>query len=136
MAVKNKFNNIINTFNDVCTGLFFSAMFITVFFSVVLRYFFGFTFRWTEELTRYLFIYMVFFGIPIAFRENIHAMIEYFRSTLFKKISSIIQIFCELLIGITVLYISYHTILMIQGRLGRTLTSGLKIPEPPNSIQP
>jgi len=126
--MNNRFNQKLNTINDVVASIFFVAMFITVFTSVVLRYFFGFSFRWTEELTRYLFIYMVFLAIPIAFRENIHAAIEYFRSTFLKKINHILQIFCDLLIGITVTYIGYSTIIMIRGRLGRTLSSGLKLP--------
>jgi len=126
--MKNKFNQLLSTINDLVTSIFFGVMLITVISSVILRYFFGFSFRWTEELTRYSFVYMVFLAIPIAFRENIHAVIEYFRATFLKKISPILQIFCELLIGITVIYIGYYTIIMIRGRLGRTLSSGLKIP--------
>jgi len=71
---------------------------------------------------------MVFFGIPIAFRQNVHAAIEYFKSTFFKRFNSVLQIFCELVLGIMVVYISYYTIIMIRGRLGRTLSSGLKLP--------
>ncbi len=126
--MKNKFDKFLNTVNYLATSILFMAMLINVIGSVILRYIFGFSYRWTDELSRYLFIYIVFLGIPIAFRENIHAAIEYFRSTFFKKIKHGLQVFCDFLIGITVVYIGYFTIIMIQGRLGKTLSSGLKIP--------
>jgi TRAP-type C4-dicarboxylate transport system permease small subunit len=103
-------------------------MLLTVIGAVVLRYVFGFSFRWTDELARYLFIYIVFLGIPIAYRENIHAAIKYFTSTFFNKIKFALQVFCDILIGITSIYIAYYTIIMIQGRLGKTLSPGLKMP--------
>ena len=126
--MKDRFNQVINTSNDIATAILFVLMFITVLGAVVLRYFFGFSFRWSDELARYLFIYMVFLGIPIAFRENIHASIVFFRSFLSKKVNDFLQLFIDLLIAVTTIYIAYYTIIMIRGRLGRTPSPGMKIP--------
>lgn len=125
--MREKFNKLLNGTNDVLAALFFVGMIITVLMAVVLRYFFGFSFRWTDELTRYLFIYMVFLGIPIAFREKIHVTIQFFISLFSKKIQRLLQIFCDLSIFVTIVYIAYYTIIMIMGRLGTTPSSGLKI---------
>jgi len=84
--MKNKFDYWLNNLNDLFAISSFFAMCIIVIMSVLLRYFFSFSFRWVDELTRYLFIYMVFLGIPIAFREKAHVKIEYFASFFFKKI--------------------------------------------------
>jgi len=124
----NKFDKLLSQINDLLAGALFLLMFVDVFGSVILRYVFGFSYRWTDELARYLFIYIVFLGIPIAFRENIHAAIEYFRSKFFKKIKQGLQVFCDLLITLTIIYIGYYTITMMQGRLGKTLSPGLKLP--------
>ncbi len=124
----NKFDKLLSQLNDLIAAVLFILMFVDVFGSVILRYVFGFSYRWSDELARYLFIYMIFLGIPIAFRENIHAAIEYFTATFFKKISHALQIFCDLLITLTITYIGYYTITMMQGRLGKTLSPGLKLP--------
>lgn len=126
--MRNRFNKTLARINDIASSLLFLAMLITVIGSVVLRYVFGFSFRWTDELTRYFFIYIVFLGIPIAFRENIHATIKYFTSNFFARIKFALQVFCDILIGLTTIYIAYYTIIMIQGRLGKTLSPGLKMP--------
>ncbi len=124
----NKFDKLLSQINDLLASALFLLMFVDVFGSVILRYVFGFSYRWTDELARYLFIYIVFLGIPIAFRENIHAAIEYFRSKFFIRIKHGLQVFCDLLITITIIYIGYYTITMMQGRLGKTLSPGLKLP--------
>lgn len=126
--MKDRFNQILNLSNEITTGILFVLMFVTVLGAVILRYFFGFSFRWSDELARYLFIYMVFLGIPIAFREKIHASIVYFRSFLSKKVNYFLQQFIDLLIAVTTIYIAYYTIIMIRGRLGRTPSPGMKIP--------
>ncbi len=126
--MKNKFDYWLNNLNDLFAISSFFAMCIIVIMSVLLRYFFSFSFRWVDELTRYLFIYMVFLGIPIAFREKAHVKIEYFASFFSKRLKYLVLIFSDLLILITMLYIGNSTLYMINGRLGRTLSPGLKLP--------
>lgn len=126
--MKNRFHESLIRINDILTSVLFLAMLLTVIGAVILRYVFGFSFRWTDELARYLFIYIVFLGIPIAYRENIHAAIKYFTSTFFAKAKFALQVFSDILIGLTSIYIAYYTIIMIQGRLGKTLSPGLKMP--------
>jgi TRAP-type C4-dicarboxylate transport system permease small subunit len=126
--MKNKFDYWLNNLNDLFAISSFFAMCIIVIMSVLLRYFFSFSFRWVDELTRYLFIYMVFLGIPIAFREKAHVKIEYFASFFSKRLKVLALMFSDLLILITMLYIGNSTLYMINSRLGKTLSPGLKLP--------
>lgn len=126
--MKNKFDYWLNNLNDLLAISSFFAMCMIVIMSVLLRYFFSFSFRWVDELTRYLFIYMVFLGIPIAFREKAHVKIEYFASFFSKRLKVLTLIFSDLLILITMLYIGNSTLYMINSRLGKTLSPGLKLP--------
>ena len=125
--MKNKFDYWLNYLNELFASSFFFIMCIGVIMSVFLRYFFSFSFRWVDELTRYLFIYMVFLGIPIAFRQKTHVNIQFFASFFTKKIKYLVSIFSDLLILITILYIGNSTIKMISGRIGQTPSPGLKI---------
>ena len=125
--MKNKFDYWLNYLNELFASSFFFVMCIGVIMSVFLRYFFSFSFRWVDELTRYLFIYMVFLGIPIAFRQKTHVNIQFFASFFTKKMKYLVLIFSDLLILITILYIGNSTIKMINGRIGQTPSPGLKI---------
>jgi len=126
--MKNKFDYWLNNLTISLASLFFFVMCIVVIMSVFLRYFFSFSFRWVDELTRYLFIYMVFLGIPIAFRQKSHVNIQFFESFFSKKIKYLVSIFSDLLILITILYIGNSTIQMINTHIGRTPSPGLKLP--------
>ena len=126
--MKNKFDYWLNNLTISLASLSFLVMCIVVIMSVFLRYFFSFSFRWVDELTRYLFIYIVFLGIPIAFRQKCHVRIQFFASFFTKKIKYLVSIFSDLLILVTLLYIGNSTIKMIIGLLGQTLSPGLKLP--------
>jgi len=126
--MKNKFDYWLNHLNELLASSFFFVMCLTVIMSVFLRYFFSFSFRWVDELTRYLFIYMVFLGIPIAFRKKTHVNIQFFALFFTKKIKYLVSIFIDLAILVTILYIGNSTIQMISTRIGKTPSPGLKLP--------
>ncbi|WP_158735830.1 TRAP transporter small permease [Alteribacillus sp. YIM 98480] len=53
-----------------------AVLVITLFIQVVTRNILGFTFPWTEELARYMFIWMLFIGVSYAVKKNKHLKIE------------------------------------------------------------
>ena len=53
-----------------------SCMATFVFANVVLRYFFHSAITWAEEASRYLFIWLIFMGAIIAFKENVHLGVD------------------------------------------------------------
>ncbi|PID60904.1 hypothetical protein CSB45_00080 [candidate division KSB3 bacterium] len=114
--------------NKFIAGLLFVTMCVVVISAVTLRYFFGITPRWTGELTQILFIHMVFLGIPIAFRKRMHVMIEFFVGLLPAKVKSGLDRFIDLAIIGFLTAVTISTIHMMSGRLGQTLTPGLKLP--------
>jgi len=126
--MKNKFDYWLSNLNNIFASSAFFIMCVIVIMSVFLRYFFSFSFRWVDELTRYLFIYVVFLGIPIAFRQKTHVKIEYFASFFSKRLKYLVLFFTDLIILITILYIGSSTFHMISGRIGKTLSPGLKLP--------
>jgi TRAP-type transport system small permease protein len=65
-------------------ALFLSLMAIFVFANVILRYFFNSGLTWAEEASRYLFIWLIFLGAIVAFKENAHLGVD----TLVRKLSA------------------------------------------------
>ena len=53
------------------------VMLITIFSQVVTRYGFGYTPEWSEELARYLFVYVVFLGSALIMGESGHLAVEF-----------------------------------------------------------
>lgn len=78
--------NLIKKVNSLLHGMIavcLSCMTIFVFANVILRYFFNSGLTWAEEASRYLFIWLIFLGAIVAYRENVHLGVD----TLVQKLS-------------------------------------------------
>lgn len=62
----------------LATGTMVVAIFLQVFFRFVIRS----PLYWTEELSRYSFVYVVFIGAAWAGKKNMHLGVDYFTSKL------------------------------------------------------
>ncbi len=60
---------------SICIVLI-SVMTLLIFIQVIMRYFVGSSLAWSEELARYLFIWLIYLGIPYAARKMKHVKIE------------------------------------------------------------
>jgi len=49
-----------------------SLMLIIIFLQVISRYFFGYTASYSEELSRYLFVWVTFLSLPVVSRQGGH----------------------------------------------------------------
>ena len=65
-----------DSFEKIFISLFMITMSIFIFVQVISRYVFGDSVTWTEEASRYLFIWLIFLTIGIGFKENKHISID------------------------------------------------------------
>ncbi|MDR0576309.1 MAG: TRAP transporter small permease [Candidatus Accumulibacter sp.] len=70
------FSRTVNRALHAIIAVCLSCMSIFVFMNVVLRYFFNSGLTWAEEASRYLFIWLIFLGAIVAFRENAHLGVD------------------------------------------------------------
>lgn len=102
--VKNvKIKNIVYFLNHIENYLSISALiifFLAICINVFLRYFFNKPFVHGDEISRFLFVYMVFFGASNAVKNNKHIAVDYFMKTLplSRKYKEIIEFFINILI--------------------------------------
>ena len=54
------------------------AMVVIIFSQVLARYFFANSLSWSEEVGRYIFVWMTFLGAAIAVRNKMHVMLDMF----------------------------------------------------------
>src|SRR5690606_9777282 len=61
---------------NLLIALSLAGMSVLVFLNVVLRYFFDSGITWSEEMSRFLFVWMVFLGAIAALKERMHLTVD------------------------------------------------------------
>lgn len=120
-------------FSGLDKGLYYwdcglmSAVVFVVIVTVFLRYIFNIVFNWTEELIIFLFIGTTYFGSILGVKENEHIKISIAKNKLPPKIKIVVDILISC-INISVVVITAYLSRNWIEKVGRPLTSGLKIP--------
>lgn len=77
------FSTLVNRLLHAAIAVCLTCMATFVFTNVILRYFFNSGLTWAEEASRYLFIWLIFLGAIVAYKENVHLGVD----TLVQKLS-------------------------------------------------
>ena len=93
----------------VLLGVFTTILFI----QVVMRYVFNNSLSWSEELARYLFIWLCFIGVSFGAKQMKHLKIDVFISVFPKKFRPYVIVFADVIVlafsGI-IMYAAYVTV--------------------------
>ncbi|TCP96264.1 TRAP-type C4-dicarboxylate transport system permease small subunit [Cricetibacter osteomyelitidis] len=81
---------------NVAIVLILSVMSCLVFINVVLRYGFNSSISMTEELSRYLFVWLAFLGAIVAFGENQHVSVTMLTDRLSKYKRKVLYVFTDI----------------------------------------
>ncbi|MBQ8852551.1 MAG: TRAP transporter small permease, partial [Oscillibacter sp.] len=102
------------------------VMVFIMMYQVVLRYVFSNSNAWSEELTRYLFIFNVMFASAIAVRRNSHLQIDILINLLKPKVKCIFTIVATV-IGIVFLGLLFKYCLDLCVQAARNISPGVGI---------
>ena len=90
------------------------ALFSTILFiQVIMRYIFNNSLSWSEELARYLFIWLVFIGISYGSKQMKHLRIDVFLNIFPKKARPYVLILSDIIVMVfsaIVVYSAYTTV--------------------------
>lgn len=102
-----------------------AVVFITM--QVFFRYFLRAPLGWTEQISRYFFIWIVMLGIPIMFHRKGEISFDYLREKLTGKKHDMVMISFEIM---GIVFCSFYFVFSIQLclRTGNRMTSGVTIP--------
>ena len=78
----------------VLLGVFTTILFI----QVVMRYVFNNSLSWSEELARYLFIWLCFIGVSFGAKQMKHLKIDVFISVFPKKFRPYVIVFADVIV--------------------------------------
>lgn len=115
--------NVLTRILELLTALTFSVMIIVVLIQISGRYL-PITFVWTEELTRYLFVYSIAFGAPVAMERRGYISVDLLVDLLPAQIKKYYTAFIYLVLGLfssILVFYSYEFALVGEGQTSATL---------------
>ncbi|KIL45243.1 TRAP transporter small permease [Jeotgalibacillus soli] len=108
----------------ICIALF-SIMTLLVSAQIFARFIFNFPLEWSEELSRFVFIWLVYVAIALAAKHNRHLKMEIGEKTIAKKTGNWIYYFSDVIwLTFNVFMIFYGT-QMVQTLLGSIQVSAV-----------
>lgn len=115
------------TLIDYFIATMLAAIIIVVVCQVVWRYLFNNSLSWTEEISRYMYVWVIFIGAAVAIKEGTHIGIDYFLQKFKDKgkrrIDILLTVFTLLLLG----YFEYYGIKFVIAT-NNTFSTALSIP--------
>jgi TRAP-type transport system small permease protein len=114
-----KGTNILTRTLEAATILSFLGVIVVVLIQILSRYL-PYTAVWTEELTRFLFIYAISFGAPLALKNKEFISVDILTALLPKKIQEIYEAFIYLVVVVLSFVIAYHGYTFISVGKGQT----------------
>ncbi len=125
-AVGKAFDKLEAFLKAICGALLVAFTLLTL-VQVVMRYVFKMPLSWSEQLARYLFIWMLMLYMPVIMRHGNNLGFDLIISRMSKKAQNIFWIVCESLIGaFAALYCMYSVQLCIKFSRKKLVGLGIK----------
>lgn len=120
-----KSKGIINKILDYLSILLFSVLFIVMLCQIFFRYVLHSPLVWSEELSRYLFVWICYLGWILATRNKTHIKIDFVINIFPKRLKFFVQVAMQLLVMIFILVLMYYGYQMMQRSIN---TSAVALP--------
>lgn len=117
-------------FTKFCASILMMCLAVIMTMNVILRYVFGFSFNWGDEILRYMCVYMAFFGMAAGWRYGIHIGVTIFVEKLFpEKIRKFLRLAADIVsIAFMVLIAYYGYILVEKVAKSHQASAALRVP--------
>ena len=123
----NKGLAILNRSVENLTAVMLACMVILIFMQIVSREIMSSSFSWTEEVARFLMIWVTFLGASFAFQHGAHIGIEYFKMKLPLLFQRLFNILALISSTIFFLYMIVQGMALVERAMNQTSTA-LNIP--------
>ena len=99
---------------NVFTAMLLAAMCIIIFIQVIMRYAMGSSLAWSEELTRYMFVWIIFLGINLGIKDGTQIKIDVLENILKGKSAKVLLLVQHVTSLITVVACLVASIYLIK----------------------
>ncbi|MFA6505838.1 MAG: TRAP transporter small permease [Treponemataceae bacterium] len=98
MSVIKRIAGFLSKLEEIFLVTCFSVIAIALFLQIIFRYFLNAPLIWTEELARYLLVWITFFGINYGLRRKKHIEMAYFFDKLPKAAQNAVTVLTQIMI--------------------------------------
>lgn len=129
MFIANAINKISDVLDKVCCAIIIAILGImvaTTSLQIISRVFFS-ALSWSEELTRYLLVYLTFLGASSVYKRNGHISVLAIQQLLPPKLQKAAKIFVVILVSVFFIIATFYG-LEYMGLQGNQLSAALRIP--------
>ncbi|OLN23057.1 C4-dicarboxylate ABC transporter permease [Domibacillus antri] len=116
----NKISKLLENTLNIIMASALAIMVVLVFGNVVLRYFFNSGITWSEEISRYLFVWLTFLGAIGAFKNKDHLGVDMLVRRLPNKMKKVVLVISELLMLFVLILVLDGSWKMTMLNLGST----------------
>ncbi|XVH03252.1 TRAP transporter small permease [Eubacteriales bacterium KG126] len=111
---KNNFLNILNKTEEICLVIMFALMVIAIFLQIIMRFVFNNSLSWSEELGKFIFVWISWLGISIGQRKNEHIKITMIINKLPLKLQNFIEIIANMILIAILAVTIYYAVLLVH----------------------
>jgi len=103
---------VVDGTTNVTITVLFAIILVAMFAQVVFRYVLGSPLSWSEEVSRYMFVWLCYLGAYVAILRNAHIGVDYVTSKFSPAAVRLLNILLTLLIIATLGFVTYHGIFL------------------------
>lgn len=104
---KSKFFRILNNIEGAIIVIMFAIMVATIFLQIIMRFAFNNSLVWSEELGKFIFVWISWLGISIGERKNEHIKITLVTDKLSPKLQKMFEVISYLVL-LTILAVTFY----------------------------
>ncbi|MDG2915302.1 TRAP transporter small permease [Bisgaard Taxon 10/6] len=113
---------------QILLGVMLAVMIALVFFNVILRFFFNSGLVWSEEVSRYVFVYVIYLGAIVAMKENAHLGVDTFIKKAPEKLKWLLFVLGRFIIIVVMAILFKGSLAMvIQSHTAKAAATGLPL---------
>ena len=116
-----------NTFFNNVLFTLMALIIIIMFTQVLFRYVFNQSLSWSEEIAKFIFVWMIFIGAAVCIKEKLHIGVEFLIERLPKKWKNAIEVFNTILIVLFNIAMSVTGFFWV-GEVSGTLSPAVGLP--------
>ncbi len=110
-----KVYNFVQKVNRYAVTILLACMVLIVFGNVISRYFLKFALAWSEEVSRFMFIWLVFLGAVLAYVNDEHLGLDLVIKSVPKKVGEAMLIIVDLLVAYSLYLIAAGGLELARG---------------------
>lgn len=116
--------------SDYTIAFLLGMLTLIMFLQVLFRYIFNNSLTWSEELSKFIFIWITFLGAAICFRDGIHLKVDILTERLRGKLKLYLKIFDTLIVTLfngVISVIGFFWVINVSGTLSPAIGLPLNI---------